>query len=101
MDRDGRRNIINRVQRGWLDGTFVLVLLGACLVQFVLVEVHRGTSWQLWTALSSNLWREKTHEEVVKHELVAAAERRVDEAEVPVDQPDDVRRRAGREGLPY
>ena len=66
MDRDGRRNIINRVQRGWLDGTFVLVLLGACLVQFVLVEVHRGTSWQLWTALSSNLWREKTHEEVVR-----------------------------------
>lgn len=96
MDRDGRRD--NRVQRGWLDGAFALVLLGACLVQFVLVEVHRGTSWQLWTALYSNLWREKTHGQVVKHELVAAAERRADEA--PVEQPDDVRRRAGRENTP-
>ena len=102
-----RRGIADRL--GITDSTFLLLLLGACLTQYVLVHFHDDSyGIPIISALhgSAATFRKA----VENHHLVSAAERRVDGAVAAEEetalstskemQPDEVRLNAGSSNTP-
>jgi ApaG protein len=110
--REQRRGVADRL--GITDSTFLLLLLGACFTQYVLVHLHDDSyGMSIISALHGGA--ATFRKAVENHNLVSAAERRVDTAAAVEEeeedaaalssppreiQPDEVRLEAGTSNTP-